>query len=261
MIMSAELEVVHTGSDLTITSDQQMWNDKQVAALRQLGVKDATNADLAVFFHQAQRTGLDPFAKQIYLISRWTKDGVKQTIQTGIDGFRLVARRAADRAGETLSYEDTQWCGDDAVWRHVWLDAGHPAAAKVVVVRDGQRFPAIAKWSEYVQTTKDGSPNAMWTRMGASQLEKCAEAKALRRAFPQDLSGLYSTDELSNSATQPAVRQRRVTAAEIMADADESGLEPIVGETVDLDTGEVTDGPNSTAELPLADEPPGWEKK
>jgi phage recombination protein Bet len=260
MTMTNELDVRH-GSDLTINDDQSFWSDKQIAALRQLGVKDATNGDLAIFLHQAQRTGLDPFAKQIYLIGRWTKDGVKQTIQTGIDGFRLVARRAADRAGETLSYEDSQWCGEDGVWRDVWLERDHPAAAKVVVVRDGQRFPAIARWSEYVQTNKDTTPNAMWTRMGANQLEKCAEAKALRRAFPQDLSGLYSTDELSTRKPEPEARQRRVTAAEIMADAEETGLEPIVGETVDTETGEVLDGPNSTAELPITEEPDGWGKK
>jgi hypothetical protein len=70
-------------SDLAIEADQSFWSDKQVAALRQLGVGDAGNADLAVFFHQAKRTGLDPFAKQIYMIGRWSREGTKYTIQTG----------------------------------------------------------------------------------------------------------------------------------------------------------------------------------
>ena len=70
-------------SDLAITTDQKFWTDKQIAALEQLGVARASNADRAVFFHQCVRTGLDPFLKQIYMIPR---DG-KQTIQTGIDGL------------------------------------------------------------------------------------------------------------------------------------------------------------------------------
>jgi len=203
--MTTELATRTSGSDLTIHDDQSFWNDKQIAALRQLGVKDASNGDLAVFFHHSQRTGLDPFLKQIYMIGRWSKEGTKQTIQTGIDGFRLIARRAADKHRETLSYEDTQWCGEDGVWRDVWLSSNPPAAAKVVVMRNGERFPAVALWSEYAQTTKDGRPNSMWASMPSNQLAKCAEALALRKAYPHDLSGIHTDDEMGTA--KPTVKQ------------------------------------------------------
>lgn len=196
---------IHTGSDLAISGDQTTFTDRQVAVLRQIGLEEAKQGDLDVFFHQCQRTGLDPFAKQIYMIGRNSQNQktkqweVKYTIQTGIDGYRLVARRAADRARETLGYRDTLWCGADGRWTDVWLSDEPPAAAKVIVVRQGQDFPAIALWREYVQTVKDGSPNSMWQRMGAGQLAKCAEALALRKAYPQDLSGLYTQEEMGQS--------------------------------------------------------------
>jgi phage recombination protein Bet len=166
-----------------------------------------------VFMHVAQRTGLDPFARQIYMIGRRGREQdangnwvnvVKQTIQTGIDGFRLVARRAADRLGETLEYEDTQWCGSDGVWTDVWTHGTAPAAARVTVVRQGRRFPAVAIYREYVQTKANGEPNAMWSKMPANQLAKCAEALALRKAYPQDLSGLYTDDEMGQADRAPS---------------------------------------------------------
>jgi phage recombination protein Bet len=217
--------VTRDGSALALRADQEFWTEKQKAALTQLGVKGASNADLAVFFHVAQRTGLDPFARQVYLISRNTKDGVRQTIQTGIDGYRLVARRAAERADETLGYEDTLWCGPDGKWRDVWLSDDHPAAAKVVVLRNGHPFSAVALWNEYVQTDRNGNPNSMWSRMGANQLAKCAEAAALRKAFPQDLSGVYAEEEMGQAdrtddgahVVTTARPPRRVTAAEVTA--------------------------------------------
>lgn len=201
------------GSSLTIREDQDGFNEKQVAALRQIGVDQATNGDLAVFFHQCQRTGLDPFAKQIYMIGRWSREGTKYTIQTAIDGYRLIARRAADGARVSLGYEDTQWCGEDGRWVDVWLSSEHPSAARVVVLRNGQRFPGLAMWSEYVQTVKDKQtgdlvPNSMWSKMGAGQLAKCAEALALRKAFPQDLSGIYTTDEMGQADNPSAPRQQ-----------------------------------------------------
>jgi len=191
-----------TSTDLTILDDQTFWTERQVAALTQLGVDGATNADLAVFFHQSVRTGLDPFARQIYMIGRNSFDQrtnrwvTKQTIQTGIDGFRLIARRAADRGGVPYSISDITWCGTDGIWHDVWLGEGQPSAAKVTVYRNGQAFPAVALFSEYAGTKKDGGLTSMWLK-GAMMLGKCVEALALRKAFPQDLSGLYTGDEIA----------------------------------------------------------------
>lgn len=205
------IEKPTTGSGLTLADDQTWWNERQQKALEQLGVAGASQGDLLVFMHVAQRTGLDPFARQLYMICRkqrelvngeW-RDVVKQTIQTGIDGFRLVARRAADRLGETLAYEDTLWADSEGNWYELWTHSVAPTAAKVTVVRNGNRFSAVAMYREYVQTKRDGEPNAMWSRMPANQLAKCAEALALRKAFPQDLSGIYADEEMGQ-ADRPA---------------------------------------------------------
>jgi phage recombination protein Bet len=212
------------GSSLAINAEQDGFTEKQVAALKQLGVKDATNADLAVFFHQAQRTGLDPFARQIYMIGRWSREGTKQTIQTGIDGYRLIARRAVDKSGESFGYEDTRWCGQDGQWTDVWLSSQPPAAARVVVLRNGNRYPATALWSEYVQTVKDGAPNTMWAKMGANQLAKCAEALALRKAFPQDLSGIYTSEEMGQAENIRPARAEQVRPQSIREAIGEPAL-------------------------------------
>src|SRR5487761_1716403 len=85
---------------LAIRRGQNFWDDKQRAALAVLGIKSASNGELAVFFHYCQRTGLDPFSRQIYMTPRREKqDGQwveKQTIQVGIDGVR-GARRPENR--------------------------------------------------------------------------------------------------------------------------------------------------------------------
>jgi len=201
-------------SELVIEPTQTSWSPQQVAALRQLGVDAAADGDLSVFFHVCNRTGLDPFARQIYMIGRNSKNmrtnqwETKYTIQTGIDGFRLIARRASDRARTTLGYEDTVWCGDDGQWTDVWLSDKPPRAAKLAVIRDGQRYPAVALMSEYVGTDKQGNPTRMWQTKGALMLAKCAEALALRKAFPQDLSGLYTADEMQQSNDEAPQQQQ-----------------------------------------------------
>jgi len=201
-------------SELVIELTQTSWSPQQVAALRQLGVDAAADGDLSVFFHVCNRTGLDPFARQIYMIGRNSKNmrtnqwETKYTIQTGIDGFRLIARRASDRARTTLGYEDTVWCGDDGQWTDVWLSDKPPRAAKLAVIRDGQRYPAVALMSEYMGTDKQGNPTRMWQTKGALMLAKCAEALALRKAFPQDLSGLYTADEMQQSNNETPQQQQ-----------------------------------------------------
>jgi phage recombination protein Bet len=231
------------GTALTLQDGQTEFTSGQVATLRQLGVENATREDLAVFFHQAVRTGLDPFARQIYMIGRWTKQGTKQTIQTGIDGYRLIARRAADKAGESLGYEDTLWCGEDGAWRDVWISKTAPAAAKVTVLRNGERFSAVALFSEYAGTTKDGSYTQMWATKGAIMIAKCAEALALRKAYPQDLSGIYTAEEMAQadndtraSAAAPALKGKPASRVQqaMQADPEPAPMEDL-GERVERD--------------------------
>ena len=208
----------HEPNGLAIVDEQDFWTERQLAALRQLGVDRASNGDLAVFMHVCQRTGLDPFARQIYLIER----AGKQTIQTGIDGFRLVARRAADHNREPMSISAPEWADADGNWRDVWLSDQPPAAARVTVTRGEGVFGAVAIFREYVQTKRDGLPMAQWATRPAGMLAKCAEALALRKAFPQDLSGVYTDDEM---ARENAPRRTTGLAAAIQQPAEEPPVE------------------------------------
>ena len=197
--------------DLTIVDGQDGFTDRQVAALVQLGVQEASPADLDLFFHQAVRTGLDPFARQIYMIGRRQKDHrtgewvTKQTIQTGIDGFRLIARRAADARRETFSMDDVQWADPNGHWHDLWIWDTPPAAAKVVVHVGEGRFSAVAATREYMPTTRDGLPTGQWRTMPAVMIAKCAEALALRKAFPMDLSGVYTGEEMAQADVRAEV--------------------------------------------------------
>lgn len=222
---------------LVIEAEQSFWSKDQLDALRHLGLEKATKADLAIFFHQCKRTGLDPFAHQIYMIGRWdSRSGsMKYTIQTGIDGYRLIADRVDERTGGKHGYEDNLWCGPDGKWVDVWLSPQPPAAAKVTVIRNGQRFPAIATLSEYGQVKKNGDLTAMWQKMPANQLAKCAAALALRMAYPQDLSGLYVQEEMQQ-ASNPAVTEiERAQPSQIEQKTDLPALEQQLENINDVD--------------------------
>ncbi|MFC8584193.1 phage recombination protein Bet [Streptomyces sp. NPDC057217] len=195
-----------TAGALAIRPEQTSWTPEQAAVLRQSGIKEqVTSAELAGFLHLCQRTGLDPFSRQIYLIGRWSKKDGRDvyTPQTGIDGYRVIAQRVTAQTGGTYGYEDTVWCDPSGRWRDVWLATEPPAAAKVTVIRNGQRFSAVATFREYVQTFPDGNPKGLWAKMPAGQIAKCAEALALRKAFPHDLAGVYTDEEMAQ-ADNPA---------------------------------------------------------
>lgn len=222
-------EITAQAAALAIRPGQEMFDSKQRAALSVLGIKDATNAELAVFMHYCQKTQLDPFSKQIYMIPRREKVNdqwvTKQTIQTGIDGFRVIRDRVCARLGIEVEYEDTVWYDADGREHTVWLSETPPTACRVVVLKNGKRFPAVLRTAAYMARDKNGNALAQWRTQPDHQIEKCCEAFALRRAFPNDLGGLYVDEEMS-SAPEPAPQYHRVTATDITAPAPVAEPEP-----------------------------------
>jgi len=191
--MSTEIVKQENGRHPPVTMD---WTPDQEKLIKDTVCAGATDDEFKLFLYSCQRTGLDPLAKQVYAVKRWNSQLRREsmTIQTGIDGYRVIADRSGGYAGTSeakLSYRE----GGD-------LDSATVTVYRLV---GGERagFTATAYWDEYVVTLKSGEPNHIWKKRPRGQLTKCAEALALRMAFPQDLSGLYTTEEMAQ-ADNPA---------------------------------------------------------
>lgn len=187
-------------NQIAVQSNNQIQNtftQDKVALIKATVAKDATDLELQFFVEQCKRTGLDPITRQIYFI----KNQGKVQIQTSIDGFRLVAERSGNYEGQT----QPQWCGSDGVWKDVWLAKTPPAACKVGVYKKGFReaLTAVAIFDEYCQRKNDGTLSFMWQKMPGLMIAKVAESLALRKAFPNDLSGLYTQEEMGQAEAAP----------------------------------------------------------
>lgn len=156
--------------------------------IKDVYAKGATDQELAMFIGTAARLGLSIEARQIFLVKRYDKSLGHEvaTPQVSIDGQRLVADRTDKYVpGPQPTYE---YKGDR-------LNSA-TSYVKKLVAGEWHTIAATAYWDEYVQTKKDGHPNNMWSKYPHVMLAKCAESLALRKAFPNELSGVYTDAEM-----------------------------------------------------------------
>jgi len=208
------------GNELAVLKQQQAqpavveFNEVQTRLLRETVAQGCDENEFLLFLEMARAKRLNPFDGQIRPVKRWdsTLGRNKMTVQVGIDGYRVIATRTGELAGIDDAVFDTE-------------DADHPKWAKTTVYRYGKNgdrnpFTATARYSEYVQRKKPekgetvGEPNSMWSRMPYLMTAKVSEALALRKAFPDELSGVYTNEEMGQASNgqpddEPQPRQSK----------------------------------------------------
>jgi phage recombination protein Bet len=152
---------------------------EQLALIKRTIAQDATDTELQLFFYDCARRGVHPLDRLIH----FTKRGGKYTPVTSIDYMRSRAAGSGECGGQ-----------DDATFAGETKQSDFAATVTVYRLVQGQRcaFTATARWPEYKPTD-----DFMWRKMPHTMLSKCAEALALRKAFPQELAGLYTAEELA----------------------------------------------------------------
>lgn len=189
--MTNELTTVNNGSMTT-------FPEEKIDLIKRTVAKNTTNEQLALFLHQARRTGLDPLSRQIHCVLRWNNRTQQRdmSIQVAIDGYRLIA----DRTGKYAGSDDYQFNNGMTQYQHLTSGERFPQTATVtvykIVASHRVPFTATAQWDAYYPGDKQGF---MWKKMPYLMLGKCAEALALRKAFPAELSGVYVREEMEQA--------------------------------------------------------------
>lgn len=207
---------------LTFTERQQEIIRAQCCTSVDKPEETATDAEFAAFIATCERLQLDPLARQIHFMKRGAQGKKVGRAEVGIDGYRVLAERTGLYEGQTPA----EWCHLEMArgqvtltWYDVWPfpKGTNPLAARVGVYRKGLREPmlAVARFDAYRQNKYGGELNEMWSKMGPEQLAKCAEALALRKAFPNQLGGIYTSEEMGqlDEPEQPQRQQRQARSA------------------------------------------------
>jgi phage recombination protein Bet len=191
------------------------FTGQQLALMQKTVAKDCTPGEFDLFINMARAHGLDPFRREIYaIVTNKNKPDKRQlVVVTGIDGLRRKAAQSGD------------YCPDDDEPEFTIRDElkdpkTNPLGiekCKVRAYKGDRRIVGVAYWEEFAPLREkwgereDGSrgpsgefeldPNKQnWRKMARLMLAKCAEAQALRKGWPAQISGLYEQSELDQAA-------------------------------------------------------------
>lgn len=190
---------LQTQNENQIAANTQHFDQKQIDILKNSICRGVSNDEFEIFLMACRKTQLDPFMKQIYAVKRPAKKpdgtwGETMTIQTGIDGYRLIA----ERTGRYVPGPEPTYAYDGE---------GRVLSATAYIKKqtsDGtwHTVSETAYMEEYCQRKKDGGLMGLWANMPRTMLSKCAEAKVLRKAFPAEMSGVYTKEEMEQADVQ-----------------------------------------------------------
>lgn len=190
-------------SDLSLRDSSPAWSAEQRSLIRATFANGATDGEFAALLAVAEARNLNPFTKQVYFVKRWDSQKRCETwaVQVSIDGLRAIAERTGLYAGQ-----------DEPEYEYE--EDGSIRMCKVRVYRKdwgGRACVGVAHWREYVQLSREGKATSMWAKYAHIMIAKCAEALALRKAFPEAASGLYTTEEI------PIEQPQRVEVEQVHA--------------------------------------------
>jgi phage recombination protein Bet len=196
---------------------KEVMSPSDIEILKNSKFKGFTDAEISYCAKVSNQLQLSPFLNQLHFVRRKNKDGTASiAAQVGIDGFRLAANRTGFYAG-----------ADDIAFEIAGPTAKKPmkATATVYKIVGGVRcaFTASARWEEFYNPI-----GGLWDKLPFQMLGKCAEAQALRKAFPAELAGVYSNEEMDQADVLSKAKAVETKVAESEAstqdEADDSAI-------------------------------------
>lgn len=173
------------------------------------GAKDES---IAMVLNYCKARQLDPIKKPVHLVPMSVKTGKKDSSGKDIYEYRDVVmpgiglyRIEADRSGQYAGMTEPEF-GEDVTEQLGSISLTYPKWCKVTVKKKiGESivdFTAKEYWKENYATKSrnDSTPNAMWEKRSYGQLAKCAEAQALRKAFPDVVGQDYTKEEMEGKS-------------------------------------------------------------
>lgn len=224
-----------------MANDLILATDRDIQLVKKTVAQDLHPSELDLFIHMCRRWRLDPLRRQIYAHvyvrnkkerdefggEKWVK--VRNVVYvTGIDGYRTIADRTGNyRPGQRsvamgekdpLSNPQGIESATASVWKHVH-GAWHEFSE---TVHWDEFAPIKDEWDgEGKSRKKTGrrtlDTSGQWGKMGRVMLQKCAEAQALRRGWPDEYGDLYVTEEMDQAKVidvTPSEQAERAEATE-----------------------------------------------